>query len=74
MIAEGFADSTYYCFSFGLEFYNFYYALYQSMGYNFNTFLISFLFTQMGNAIEYKSAFERIKLNQKNQAYDLAMF
>jgi len=74
MIADGFADAVPHCMGFGLEFYDFWAALYISMGNNFNTMLISFLFTQMGNAIDYKSAIDRITLNEQNQEYELVMY
>ena len=49
-------------------------ALYNEMGSNFNTMLLSFLFTQMGNALEYKSAIDLIAEAETNQEYETVMF
>jgi hypothetical protein len=74
MISETFAEAVPACTSFSLQFYTYWVTLYIAMGNNFNTMLISFLFTQLGNAIDFKSAIDRIEENEKNQDYQLVMF
>ena len=63
MIASNFSAIVPNCYKFTSEIYNYGITLYKSMNNDINTLLISFLFTQMGNAKSYKSALDKIKLN-----------
>lgn len=62
-----------YCFAFGMEVWKWVDQLYEQMGRDFNTLLISFLFTQMGNAARFKTIIDAIQENQKNQEFELNM-
>lgn len=67
MIGSEFAEAWPYCYDFVfVEQYDYWVALYSAMNNNFNTMLISFLFTQMGNAKDFKTAIDKITENEEN--------
>mmetsp|Transcript_1657 Transcript_1657/g.2930 ORF Transcript_1657/g.2930 Transcript_1657/m.2930 type:complete len:148 (-) Transcript_1657:763-1206(-) len=75
MLSEEFANSVPYCYEFlFVEFASYWAELYATMNNDFTTMLISFLFSQMGNAKDYKSALDKIAENELNQQYELVMF
>lgn len=75
MIGTGLADSIPFCYQlFAVELYGYFESLYASMGYKPNTMIISFLFSQMGNAKDYKIALDKIADMEEVQNYQLVMF
>lgn len=63
-IAGDAADIPEYCYqTFGIEMLDWWDEIYEEMSYDFNTLLISFLFTQMGNAPRFKDAIDIIEEN-----------
>lgn len=60
------SDIPVYCYeTIGIQFLDWWDNLYNSMSYDFNTLLISFLFTQMGNAMDFKDAIDNIDANSQ---------
>ena len=72
MINEQFSYIPPYCYRFiFVEVWNWGTELYESMENDFNFLLISFLFTQMGNAQKFKNAIDKIQQNSEAQVYPL---
>ena len=75
MVGLDLGDAVPFCFKFlYIEFLGYWSDLYTAMNNNFNTMLVSFLFSQMGNAKDFKSAIDKIAENEENQDYELVMF
>jgi hypothetical protein len=72
MIFEHVSFVPVYCYQFVfVEVYKYWLKLYLDMENDFNFLLISFLFTQMGNAPKFKNAIDQIQLNSETQEYVL---
>ena len=64
-----FADIFPLCYNMSAEMWTYSNDLYQQMGNDFNSLLISFLFTQMSQALQYKKNVDKIEENNENQNY-----
>lgn len=56
-----------------VEVFDYFSSLYSQMESDFNTLLLSFLFSQMANANRFKSALDQIDEYTQNQQYELVM-
>jgi len=63
------ADSVPYCYNMSAEMWTETRELYASMDNDFNSLLISFLFSQMTYALQYKKQVDKIEENNENQNY-----
>lgn len=68
-IAGNFSTSYVECEQFGVSIYNYAVTKYQSFNNNIGDFLLAFLFNLMGNALKFKSIFQEIEDDMKNQYY-----
>jgi hypothetical protein len=68
-LAGNFSKSFVVCYEFGQSFWVQSIARWSLFGSNVGTYLMSFLFNQMGNALSFKSIFTQITQDQTNQYY-----
>ena len=70
MIAGPFAEVLPYCYEFfAIEALAYWNNLYTQMNSDFSILIQAFLFTQMGNALKYRTAIDHIDDNNQNQTY-----
>ena len=71
MLHDDFSDILPQCFQFvGFQVVDYCDQLYTDMGRDFTELLVSFLFTQMGNANRFRTAVVNIEENDKQQLYE----
>ena len=69
LFGTNFADIFPLCYNMSAEMWTYSNDLYRQMGNDFNSLLISFLFTQMSQALQYKKNVDKIEENNENQNY-----
>lgn len=62
-----------YCWQTTFEFIDYMYTLVVGAEYDFNKFLISYLFTQMGYALTYRRIITKIEENNEQQSFEANM-
>jgi hypothetical protein len=70
LFGTNFADIWPYCWDTTYEFIVYVRDLYINANRDFNTLLISYLFTQMGYALTYRRIITKIEENEQNQQYE----
>lgn len=72
-IGTNFSDMFPYCWKTFDELYDYIRGLLRDVDDNFNRFLVSYLFTQMGYALTYRRIITKIDENNENQAFEANM-
>lgn len=70
LFGTNFSDAFPYCYASTAEFVEYFNELYEGANNDFNTFLISYLFIQMGYALTYRRIITKIDENNDNQAFE----
>lgn len=73
LVGSNMSDIPPECWNTTIEFVAYIQGLFEGVENDFNRFLISYLFTQMGYALTYRRIITKIDENNENQAYEANM-